>query len=169
MEISKEDLAELLRNAKLDKTNIQKVFDAIRSEEMDFDDFYYGWLDNFRNEEWGKASAFNEWKDAVIEQTMAAHIYTVEHECDPHKALNDVISWHCKVALDPKVSSDAAAIVEECAQICMSQADRKNIRKRFGLPVESNIKYSGPEPHNSITSQYTRQYNLPRGENERKD
>jgi hypothetical protein len=56
----------------------------------------------------------------------------------------------------------AESIVEECARICMSQADRKNIRKRFGLPVETNIQYPGPNPHGSITSQYTRQYNLPK-------
>lgn len=50
----------------------------------------------------------------------------------------------------------------ECADICMSQADKKNIRKSFGLPIESNIKYHGPEPSNSIESQYNRQINLPR-------
>ena len=159
MKINKEDL---IRQIIEDKDRAQKAFDAIRDGSMDFDDFYYGWLDNFRNIEWERAGATNEWKDAVLDQTMTTHIYTEEYEYDPQKALNDLITWHCKVALDPKVSSDAAAIVEECAQICMSQADRKNIRKRFGLPVESNIKYPGPEPHGSITSQYTRQYNLPK-------
>ncbi len=39
----------------------------------------------------------------------------------------------------------AEAIVEECAKCCGSQADMRNIRKRFGLPVESNIKYPGVE------------------------
>lgn len=58
----------------------------------------------------------------------------------------------------------AEAVVEECASMCMSQADRKNLRHRFGLPVESNIKYPGPEAHNSVVSQYTREYNIPRGE-----
>ena len=52
---------------------------------------------------------------------------------------------------------------KESADICMSQADRKNIRKNFGLPVESNVKYPGPEADNSINSQYNRQINLPRG------
>ena len=60
-------------------------------------------------------------------------------------------------------------IVEECAQLCMSQADRKNIRTAFGIAVESNIKYPGPDAHGSITSQYTRQYNLPGNSNERKN
>jgi len=53
-------------------------------------------------------------------------------------------------------------IVQECAQCCGSQADRKNILKRFGLPVESNIKYPGPEAHWSVTSQYDRDYNIPK-------
>lgn len=56
-----------------------------------------------------------------------------------------------------------ALVVEECAQICMSQADRRNIRNAFGLPVESNVKYTCPEPSNSVESQYNREYNIPKG------
>ena len=51
---------------------------------------------------------------------------------------------------------------KECAEICMSQADKKNIRKSFGLPIESNIKYQGPDLSNSVESQYNRKINLPR-------
>lgn len=54
-------------------------------------------------------------------------------------------------------------VAEECAQICMSQADRRNIRLAFDIPVESNVKYTGPEADNSINSQYNRQINLPKG------
>ncbi len=57
----------------------------------------------------------------------------------------------------------AEAIVEECASMCMSQADKRNLRHAFGLPVESNIKYPGPDAQNSLTSQYSREYNLPKG------
>jgi len=56
----------------------------------------------------------------------------------------------------------AELIVSECAACCGSQADKKNIRKRFGLQVESNFEYEGPDAHGSITSQYTREYNLPK-------
>jgi hypothetical protein len=55
----------------------------------------------------------------------------------------------------------AEFIVEECARCCGSQADMRNIRKRFGLPVESNIKYPGPEAQGH-QSQYGREYNLPK-------
>lgn len=57
----------------------------------------------------------------------------------------------------------AELIAEECAQICGSQADKKNIRKAFGLPVESNVQYPAPEADNSINSQYNRKINLPGG------
>lgn len=57
----------------------------------------------------------------------------------------------------------ANLIVQECIDCCGSQADRKNIRKNFGFHIESDVKYSGIDPHNSITSQYDRPYNLPRG------
>jgi nucleoside diphosphate kinase len=56
----------------------------------------------------------------------------------------------------------AELIIEECAACCGSQADKKNIRKRFGLSIESNIQYQSPPVHSSITSQYTREYNIPK-------
>ena len=51
-------------------------------------------------------------------------------------------------------------VVEECAKCCGSQADMRNIRKRFGLPVESNVKYPSPEAQGHH-SQYGRKYNIP--------
>jgi hypothetical protein len=53
-------------------------------------------------------------------------------------------------------------IADHCASICMSQADRRNIRNAFGIPEESNIKYKGPDPSNSIESQYNRELNTTR-------
>lgn len=55
----------------------------------------------------------------------------------------------------------AEMIVKECVNGCGSQADKRNLLKRFGLPVESNIQYPGPGESNSVTSQYNRPYNLP--------
>ena len=68
------------------------------------------------------------WQDAVIEQLVVAHIYRKEHATDPRKALQDLISWHVQVALDPQVSSDAQALVdrgaeamqEKCVTLCMT-------------------------------------------------
>lgn len=56
----------------------------------------------------------------------------------------------------------ARLIAEHCAQLCGSQADRRNIRHAFDLPVESQVKYPGPEAYNSVVSQYDREYNLPK-------
>ena len=53
-------------------------------------------------------------------------------------------------------------IVQECIDCCGSQADKKNIRKNFGLPIESDILYPAPEKDGSINSQYERKYNLPK-------
>lgn len=52
-------------------------------------------------------------------------------------------------------------VAEECASMCGSQADQRNIRHTFGLPVESNVKYKAPEAHWSVESQYDREYNIP--------
>jgi hypothetical protein len=59
-------------------------------------------------------------------------------------------------------SKFAELIVERCASMCGSQVDRKNLRRAFGLPVESDVKYPGPDAHWSVTSQYARDYNLPK-------
>ena len=58
----------------------------------------------------------------------------------------------------------AQLIIKECLACCGSQADKNNLLKHFGLPVESNVEYQAPPVHNSITSQYTRKYNIPRNE-----
>ncbi len=52
-------------------------------------------------------------------------------------------------------------IVLECVACCGSQADMRNIRKRFGLPVESNVKYPSPDAIGHY-SQYGREYNIPK-------
>ena len=53
------------------------------------------------------------WRDAVINELVVAHIYCKEHDSDPRKAVQDAITWNCQVALDPAVSSAAAALVEQ--------------------------------------------------------
>jgi predicted methyltransferase MtxX (methanogen marker protein 4) len=53
-------------------------------------------------------------------------------------------------------------VAEHCALLCGSQADKKIIRSAFDLPVESNVQYEAPPIHGSVTSQYTREYNIPK-------
>ena len=68
------------------------------------------------------------WEDAIIDGLVIAHIYSncKGHDTNPGLALQDLISWHVRVALDPTVSSDAQALVERgadamrerCAKVC---------------------------------------------------
>lgn len=58
-----------------------------------------------------------------------------------------------------KLEKFSQLIAEHCAQLCGSQADKKNIRSAFGILVDSDVKYKGPEPSNSIESQYNRELN----------
>lgn len=64
--------------------------------------------------------------------------------------------------IDQYNSLFADLIIKECIECCGSQADKKNIRKRFDLPVESNIKYSSVDPSGSVDSQYNREFNIPK-------
>ena len=54
------------------------------------------------------------------------------------------------------------SIILECIACCGSQADKNNLLRHFGIPVESNVQYDAPPVHNSVTSQYTRKYNIPK-------
>ena len=54
----------------------------------------------------------NEWKDAVIDALVVAHILTPENAIYPRRAVQDVIDWNCQVALDPRVSLKAQALVD---------------------------------------------------------
>lgn len=58
----------------------------------------------------------NEWKEAVIEALIVDCIYRNDHENDPYGAIGELISWETKIALDPAVSSDAAALIERGRQ-----------------------------------------------------
>jgi hypothetical protein len=58
------------------------------------------------------------WKAAVIDGLVVSHCYQLKHETDPRKALDDLISWHVMVALDPSVSSDAVKLLDAEAQAC---------------------------------------------------
>jgi hypothetical protein len=53
------------------------------------------------------------WRDAVTDALVVSHIYRAEHDSDPRKAINDLLCWEAKIALDPAVSKDAAALVEQ--------------------------------------------------------
>lgn len=61
----------------------------------------------------------DSWRDAVEHELTVLHLSCPD---DPKKAIQDLISWHCTIALDPAVSSDARALVERGRQEAQSPA-----------------------------------------------
>lgn len=54
----------------------------------------------------------NEWREAVHDELVTTWTLSAENKDDPRKALQDIINWHVRVSLDPKVSSDAQALID---------------------------------------------------------
>lgn len=48
---------------------------------------------------------------AVLDALIINHIYEVVHETNPRKALNDLICWEIKTAMDPAISPGARALI----------------------------------------------------------
>ena len=57
----------------------------------------------------------NPWRDAIDAELICCHIGTVESFPTAKYALNELINWYVKVALDPEVSSAAKALVDRGA------------------------------------------------------
>lgn len=55
----------------------------------------------------------NKWREAVIDALVVSCIYTAEHDSNPRKAINDLLAWESQIALDPAVSSDAQALIDQ--------------------------------------------------------
>ncbi len=94
--------------------------------------------------------------ERIKELAISTGIY--DSLCDPwdrHKTGDDYGS------IVDDLEKFAELIINECAACCGSQADMRNIRKRFGLPVESNVKYPSPDAIGHY-SQYGREYNIPK-------
>ena len=68
-------------------------------------------------------AALAKWKDAVIDALVVDGIFQKEHEIDPRKAINDLLCWEAKMALDPAISKEAAAL-------CASAPDAR-LRERL--------------------------------------
>jgi len=54
----------------------------------------------------------NPWKEVIIEGLVVCHIYRAEHEYNPRLAIDELIDYHCNVALDPRVSHQAEDLME---------------------------------------------------------
>lgn len=68
------------------------------------------------------------WKEAVIDGLICAHIYSKTDEDDPRKALNKLLAWEQSVALDPKVSAAAEALIEQGRQSALSATEAQEAK-----------------------------------------
>lgn len=59
-----------------------------------------------------KISAAEPFREAVTDALVVNHIYRIEHDSNARKALTELIVWETLIALDPKVSADAQALIE---------------------------------------------------------
>ena len=87
----------------------------------------YAWkntntIEKARQKAEAELAAAQAFKDAIIDELAVCHILNKEHETNARKAVQDAITWNCQVALDPKVSSDAAALVAEAEKRGMLEA-----------------------------------------------
>lgn len=62
-----------------------------------------------------KSLAANPWRDAIDDALICTHIGTAESFPTAQAALDALIIWHVRVALDPEVSLDAQALIDRGA------------------------------------------------------
>lgn len=67
----------------------------------------------------------NPWKQAIIDEAIVSWTYNGDNKDDPRKVLPELIAWHCQVALDPAVSSDAANLVKKAQREILLELLRK--------------------------------------------
>lgn len=56
------------------------------------------------------------WKEAIIDAAIVDWIYRKEYEHDPRRAVNDLLCWQAKCALDPAISKEANDLVTRAEQ-----------------------------------------------------
>ena len=59
--------------------------------------------------------AANPWREAIDAELVCLHLGTVDSFPSAKFALDALINWHVRVALDPEVSSDARALIDKGA------------------------------------------------------
>jgi hypothetical protein len=89
---------------------------------------------------------------------MNERIKELEKQCWSHRVDGTLVDGQ----LHFDTQKFAELIVRECISSVGSQADKAYLRKRFGLPVESDIVYPATEESWSVKSQYNREYNFPK-------
>lgn len=62
-------------------------------------------------------AALLEWKNAIVDAAVVGWTYNAETESNPRKAVESLLCWESKIALDPLVSAEAKALHDEIAAL----------------------------------------------------
>jgi len=86
----------------------------------------------------GKQAGEAVYRDAIDEALVVRHLGTAKG--DPRKELNDILSWEVAVALDPRVSSAAQALIDQ------GSAPQAAMREALDAMIEAleKIAYAPP-------------------------
>jgi len=57
------------------------------------------------------------WKDAILDACVVDWVLTNEHQDNPRRAINDLLAWQQKIALDPAVSKEAHDLHERIKEL----------------------------------------------------
>ena len=89
----------------------------------------------------------NPWKDAIDAELICCHIGTVESFPTAKYALNELINWYVKVALDPEVSSAAKALVDRgAAQPQAEPVAWRRYNRSIGWQYEDGVTSFASDP-----------------------
>lgn len=110
------------RNYELQAKAIAALREALNAPEPSVDDMPGMWepSDTFGGEADSAAppaapapaQPANPWRDVIDNELVSLHLDTADSFPDARSALQAVIDWHVKIALDPAVSSDAQALID---------------------------------------------------------
>ena len=96
-------------------------------------------------------AAAQEWREAVLNELIVAHIYTKEHDNNPRKTIHDAITWNCQVALDPAVSTEAQSLIKQerdRAELAEARAESRRL-----VLHEITEEWAGAECGEPVTAQ----------------
>ena len=89
----------------------------------------------------------NPWRDAIDAELICCHIGTVESFPTAKYALNELINWYVKVALDPEVSSAAKALVDRgAAQPQAEPVAWRRYNRSIGWQYEDGVTSFASDP-----------------------
>lgn len=85
----------------------------------------------------------NAWKRAV-DDLLATWYTTADSYASPREAIKALIAFEVMTALDPKVSSDAAALVEQARkeerEACAMIADRRTLQTNLEIAAAIRVR-----------------------------